>query len=186
MRLSLSLFFCVALTAACTADDGDSGSAGDGGTSDGGTTDSGASDGGGDGGGDAGMADLLVGDWLSEGDDISSLLAYYGYTSVTSSFLSDGSYVVDATGSTGAVDSYAGTFVADDSAALAAITLTQTSPSAITAEGIFTVEDDVLTYEVVQTSPDIGCTPPTVQSGFATTDCSGQTGDYNVQVFRRQ
>jgi hypothetical protein len=178
MRSALLLLALCPL-AACTPDDG----AGDSGpTSDGGSADGGADS------GDAGapsQTDLLVGDWVSEGDDVSSLLAYYGYTRVDARFEEGGAYTVDATGGTGAVDSYAGTWTGEGGTDPAAITLDQSSPSAIIAMGIFSVADDVLTYEVVQTSPDIGCTPPTVQSGFATTDCAGQTGDYNVQVFRR-
>lgn len=130
-------------------------------------------------------ADGLVGDWLSEGEDLSELFAPY-FTKVTASFSADGSYEVEATYENGASQAFTGSYVADEGTSPASIVLTQTSPSAAVAEGIFEVAGDVLTYEVAQTEPDQGYSPPTPESGFGTTSGGGIEAGVNVQTYRRQ
>lgn len=130
----------------------------------------------------------LVGKWLSEGEDISELFAGppFEYASITARFKDDLSYKV--VGSTEGGDSYtfSGTYVTDTSTSPARITLSQTQPSTSTAEGIFLVEGDKLTYEIVQVDPDYGYTPPTPESGFGSTSGPNMTDGINVQVYRRQ
>ena len=60
--------------------------------------------------------------------------------------------------------------------------LTQTEPYAATSEGIWQVQGDTLTYEVVETDPGLGATPPA--NGFGSTS-NGQFGDDNIQIYRR-
>ena len=43
-----------------------------------------------------------------------------------------------------------------------------------------------MTYEVVQTVPDYGYTPPTPTSGFGTTSGPGVSAGDNVQIYRRR
>ena len=58
---------------------------------------------------------------------------------------------------------------------------------ASTSEGLWRVEGDLLTYEVVQVQPPLpgGQTPPTPAGGFGSTN-NGALGDDNVQRYRRQ
>jgi hypothetical protein len=69
------------------------------------------------------------------------------------------------------------------------ITAEQTSPAALTSTGIFEIYSDsspfTMKYEIVQTSPDIGATPPTPAAGFGSTN-GGALGTINVQTYIRQ
>ncbi len=66
------------------------------------------------------------------------------------------------------------------------IILDQTSPSTLTATGIYEISGDglMMTYEVVQTSPDLGLTPPTAAAGFGSTH-GGAFGTTNVQKYEK-
>ena len=64
------------------------------------------------------------------------------------------------------------------------ITVNQSSPAALTSEGIFEVTDNTMKYEIVQTSPDISAVPPTAAAGFGSTN-GGALGESNVQVYER-
>jgi hypothetical protein len=76
--------------------------------------------------------------------------------------------------------------VVDASTSPGSITLTQASPYAATAVGIYQVDGDTLTYEVVQTLPDYGFTPPTSETGFGSTSGPGLDADVNIQIYQRQ
>ncbi|HQU97021.1 MAG TPA: hypothetical protein PLO39_12810, partial [Saprospiraceae bacterium] len=67
------------------------------------------------------------------------------------------------------------------------IKLNQTSPTALTAEGIFEVSADnkTMKYEVVQTEPSLGIAPPTAAGGFGST-AGGAFGTNVVQNFVRR
>jgi hypothetical protein len=65
--------------------------------------------------------------------------------------------------------------------------LNQTTPSTLTAEGIFEVSADnnSMNYEVAQTEPSVaGVTPPTPTGGFGSTS-SGAFQQFNVQNYTR-
>lgn len=130
--------------------------------------------------------ETIVGSWLSEGENVSILLQGYGFTSITADFAADGTYAVAASTSTRTFD-FTGTYTADVSTTPHTISLTQTAPTADTAVGIWDVEGTTLTYEVLAASAE-GCTAPTVEAGFGSTDCP--SGDYevnfNVQTFVAQ
>ena len=66
------------------------------------------------------------------------------------------------------------------------IILIQSVPSALTAEGIFEISADgnTLTYEVLQTEPDLGFTAPTAAAGFGSTN-GGTFADWNIQVYEK-
>lgn len=132
----------------------------------------------------AGFADT----WTSEGDDLSPLFAGepFNYASVVATFRADLTYSVVATDTSGAeTPALTGTYVADDTTVPGVITLTQTVPYEATAVGIWQVEGDVLTYEVVQTVPDYGFVPPTPAGGFGSTGGPNMTAGINTQVYRR-
>lgn len=126
----------------------------------------------------------IFGKWVSEGEDLSDLFAPY-YESLDGNFKSSFEYVVSAHDLGGSDARYEGTFTIDESTTPASIVLSQSMPYMATASGIYQIDGDVMTYEVVQTEPDYGYVPPTPESGFGST--SGpeiQTGD-NVQTYRR-
>ena len=64
--------------------------------------------------------------------------------------------------------------------------MNQSTPSAVTSEGIFEItkvgEGYTMRYEVVQTEPDIGATPPTATAGFGSSN-GGALGQMNIQKF---
>ena len=127
----------------------------------------------------------IEGDWVSTGGDLSPLLSSLTITTVTATFAADGSYAVEALYSGGSLP-FAGTYSVDTSTEPAAITLSQTEPYATTAQGIWSVSGEVLTYEVVDLSNTDGYTAPTAAEGFGSTGSPGsQEADFNVQTYRR-
>ncbi len=129
----------------------------------------------------------LSGAWVSEGDDISALFqtSFFDYTRIDATFNTDGTYVVTALNGAGATTDFTGAFTVDATTNPGTIVLAQTAPSAAESQGIWQVVDDVLTYEVVQTTPDFGYVPPTPESGFGTTSGPNITAGVNVQIYRR-
>ncbi len=130
----------------------------------------------------------IAGDWLSEGDDLSDLFAGepFNYASTTGSFGADGSYTAEVTDLEGTAYPIAGSYTVDVSTDPATIHIVQTAPYEAEADGIWQVAGDVLTYEVVQTTPSYGFTAPTPERGFGSTAGPGLAPDSNVQVYRRQ
>lgn len=66
------------------------------------------------------------------------------------------------------------------------IKLNQSAPTAIIAEGIFEISEDntSMKYEIVQTEPSLGATPPTAAAGFGST-AGGAFGTINIQNYVR-
>ncbi len=132
----------------------------------------------------------IYGKWVSEGANVAPLLvSLFKVTKITAEFQSNGSYTVTQEDSTGATLGLAGTFTLAKSGvgSIYTITLTQTSPTAITAEGIFEINSGVtpftMQYEVVQTNPPAGVAP-TPTGGFGSTN-GGALGTINVQNYVR-
>lgn len=182
------MIFLLALTA-CLPDDvstpgtydnvaGDTGPSGNGG----GDTDTG---GGGDTDTGGGSGGTIVGDWLSEGQDLSELFAPY-YSTITAAFRKDGSYTVVATDTDGKSVTFLGTYTDDTRTDPASIELVQTSPSNAVSDGIYAVDGDTLTYEVVIVEPSYGYTPATPATGFGSTSGPKLGAGQNVQTYRRQ
>lgn len=132
-------------------------------------------------------APAIVGTWLSEGADLSDLFAGepFNYVEVQAVFRANGRSEVHATDTDGATYDITGTYTVDAATDPATITVQQTSPYEATAEGIWSVAGDTLTYEVVQTVPDYGFAPPTPSSGFGTTSGPNLEPGTNVQTYRR-
>jgi hypothetical protein len=133
-------------------------------------------------------ADLdLVGTWLSTGDDLSDLFAAdpFNYVRVDADFASSGSFTVTVRDVDGQTGTLTGSYAASDATNPGTVTLSQTAPYEATASGIWQVQGGVLTYEVVQTSPDYGFVPPTPASGFGTTSGPNLSPGENVQIYRR-
>jgi hypothetical protein len=139
---------------------------------------------------DVGLDSTLVGAWLSEGENLSPLFAgrFFKYVSVSADFNADATYTVQAVDEAGATYDFTGTFAIDETTSPASIVLTQATPSEVIAEGIYTVDEaDLLTYEVVQTTPNPnGFVAPTPETGFGSSSGPGLNPGDNVQKYVRQ
>lgn len=131
----------------------------------------------------------LVGEWLSEGENVAPLLVdVLGLVSVQASF-EEVTYVVTSTDGDGAMYEQVGTWTSEPcpgSTTKYRIVLEQTAPSALTAEGIYEIDGcmdpAMMRYEVIQTMPDLGAPAPTCDDDFGT----GPFGTDNIQIFVRQ
>ena len=125
----------------------------------------------------------IVGDWLSEGDNLSGL--FNGISKVEAHFKANLSYTASATATNGAVYDFAGTYTVDTSTLPCGITASQTSPQITTAVGIWQVDGNTMRYEVAQTSPDQGFSPPTPEGGFGSTSGPNVDPGVNIQTYVR-
>ncbi len=126
----------------------------------------------------------IVGDWVSAGDDVAPLLAGApgNIRRLDATFTAAGTFDVVAVNANGEQLPLRGTYTVDGDTSPGSIVLTQTSPYDATSEGLWQVVGDTLTYEVVETVPGLGATPP--RDGFGSTS-NGQFGEDNIQIYRR-
>jgi hypothetical protein len=131
----------------------------------------------------------LVGEWLSEGDNVAPLLVNVLNLESVQALFEEVTFQVNSTDADGNMGQQTGTYsiqACPGSDTKHSIVLDQTAPSAITVEGIFEIDGcmdpAVMRYEVIQTQPDLGAVPPTCDDDFGT----GQFGADNIQVFVRQ
>ncbi|MCA9655194.1 MAG: hypothetical protein KC501_35090 [Myxococcales bacterium] len=131
----------------------------------------------------------IEGNWLSEGENVAQLLVdVLDIVSITATF-TETTFDVNSTDGSGAMVQQTGTYAVEPcpgSDTKFSIILEQTAPQAITVEGIYEIDGcqdpAVMTYEVIQTQPDVGAVPPTCDDDFGT----GAFGQDNVQIFVRQ
>jgi hypothetical protein len=130
----------------------------------------------------------IVGEWYSSGANVAPLLSYYfGVDSIYAKFEANNTYLVESFANN-AKTTYVGTYSQNKSGVgtIWNITLNQSSPTAVTSVGIFDISTETnpftMMYEVVQTEPSIGATPPTAQAGFGSTS-NGAYGNTNIQKF---
>lgn len=131
------------------------------------------------------VRDGLAGAWVSEGADLSELLANepFNYVRVDAVFEANGDYTVVGEDVDGTTWPLSGTWTATEGTP-GTVTLDQTEPYEATALGIWQVDGSVLTYEVVQTTPDYGFQPPSVGAGFGSSTGPGLSPGVNVQTYR--
>jgi hypothetical protein len=129
----------------------------------------------------------IVGEWLSEGDDLAPLLAEppSSILRVVATFEADGDYAVAVDTQTQSF-TLTGTYTTGNGTTPATIALDQAEPFRATAEGIWQVQGATLTYEVAQTVPDQGFDPPTPAGGFGSTGGADLAPRANVQIYRKQ
>lgn len=134
----------------------------------------------------------IYGTWVSEGSNVAPLLvSLFKVVKITATFNTNGSYTVTQEDSSGATLDLTGTFTVQksDVGDIYNIVLDQTTPSVLTATGIYFIASlstpMEMSYEVVQTTPDIGATPPTAEGGFGSTN-GGALGTWNIQRYVRQ
>ncbi len=138
-------------------------------------------------------ANPIVGNWKSVGADIAFLLRFppVNSDSIWASFSANNTYEVKSFDTAGTALVFSGTWTATKSNVgnIYTITLNQSSPSAVTSEGIFevyTASPDSMYYEVLQTNPTLtGFTGPTPATGFGTTAGPGLQPGWNLQKFRK-
>ncbi len=132
----------------------------------------------------------IVGDWLSSGADVAPLLAGapFNWVKITANFDPSGSYTVLGTDKDGKQTTFAGTYVATESdvAGIWNITVNQSAPATTTAVGIYQIAGTQMKYEVVQTQPTNGLSPPTAKAGFGSTIYNGKAIATLIQTFVRQ
>jgi hypothetical protein len=140
------------------------------------------------------MTNPLLATWVSKGGDVAPLLAGppFNNVSITATFKADGSYSVESIDTSQKMVAFAGTYVTMPSGVTGIIDIkcTQTAPSSATAEGIYEIDTTQtpprMQYEVVQTQPTNGLTPPTAQDGFGSTVYNGKKIATLIQKYSRQ
>jgi len=111
-------------------------------------------------------ADVWIGIWLSAGADVAPILAiYFLNDSIRVEFKDDNTLTLDTHTIGAGWTSDQATYVITESAE-GDIHHFAATYTAFEQEGIIEVIDDVLRLEAVQTVPDIGATPATVDGGF--------------------
>jgi len=132
--------------------------------------------------------DAIVGTWVSEGNNVAMGLRVVLKTKkITATFNENNTYTVVSVDSNNVSVTYTGTYQSAEKndTLIHAITLNQTTPAALTSQGIYQVKGTTMTYEVIQTNPPIqGFTPPTVEEGFGSTKYNNvKLGTYWVQIY---
>ncbi len=135
----------------------------------------------------------IVGTWASVGADIAFLLRFppVNADSIWAKFNANNTYEVKSYDTAGTALTFSGTWSANKSSvnSIYTITLNQTTPSAVTSEGIFEVyaaSPDSMKYEVLQTNPTLtGFTGPTPATGFGSTAGPGLQPGWNLQRYKR-
>lgn len=123
--------------------------------------------------------------YQSSGSNVAPLLVnLFGTDSIYAAFSIDNTYLVEQYDTNSVKIEFTGTFTQSESGVgnIWNIVLSQSTPSQLTATGIFEISGTTMTYEVVQTDPDIGATPPTAADGFGSTS-GGAFGTTNIQTF---
>jgi hypothetical protein len=136
----------------------------------------------------------IVGSWLSSGADVAPLLAGapFNNTKITATFKNDGTYSVVSFDTSNKELDYAGTYQIMDSGItnITQIRCSQVMPSTAQAEGMYQIDTSQtpvrMQYEVVQTQPTNGITPPTASAGFGSTIYNGNKIDSLIQNYSRQ
>ncbi len=134
--------------------------------------------------------DPITGEWRSEGEGNVALgLAILAQTArIDAEFLSNNTYNVVSIDSSGTEVQFSGTYTTGPltDSGIRTIRLEQSVPAAVVSEGIFRIEGENMTYEVIQTEPNIGAEAPTVEGGFGSTLVGGDpTGILWIQQFAR-
>ncbi|TVQ12844.1 MAG: hypothetical protein EA361_10410 [Bacteroidetes bacterium] len=130
----------------------------------------------------------LIGNWVSEGENVAPLLVQFNIAKIIALFDENGTYLVESYDPDGVKTELVGTYVMEESAVadIWNITLSQSSPTSLTSEGIFQIIEAEngreMKYEVVQTDPSLGFAPPTAAAGFGSTG-GGVFGQTNVQYY---
>lgn len=126
----------------------------------------------------------VQGKWKSY--PVAPILANFA-DSIFAEFKTNNTYIVNQW-KNGTKTDLIGTYVQTKSnvGAIYTIKINQSSPNAITAEGILEVAADnkTMKYELIQTEPSLGVAPPTAAGGFGSS-AGGTLGVLNIQNYVR-
>lgn len=136
----------------------------------------------------------IIGSWVSQGADVAPLLAGAPFNNVkiTATFKDDGTYSVVGIDSSNKEIDYTGTYQIMQSGVgnIVQIRLSQVNPSTAQAEGMYQIDTsqtpERMQYEVVQTQPTNGLSPPTPDKGFGSTVYNGMQIATLIQKYSRQ
>jgi hypothetical protein len=124
---------------------------------------------------DTGTPVMLEGAWVSEGDNVAPILVELAAVVRIDAVFADGAFTVTTVDAEGSEVVQAGIYESTASGVgdIFEIVLEQSSPQAITVEGIYEIDNGTdpptMTYEVVPTMPSVGAVPPTAEGGFGST-----------------
>ena len=139
--------------------------------------------------------DEIVGTWVSAGADVAPGLAASPFftDSIIATFNENETYtVLQYYNGNAQPITLTGTYEVgtQPEGQIRAITANQTTPSAVTSEGIFQVSGsgNTMQYEVIQVEPALqGVNAPTVEGGFGSTTVNGvETDGYWTQSYDRR
>lgn len=145
-------------------------------------------------GGNGTQQQPIIGSWVSQGADVAPLLAGAPFNNVkiTATFKNDGTYSVVSFDTSNKELDYAGTYQIMPSTVgnIVQIRCSQVMPSTAQAEGMYQIDTTQMPsrmqYEVVQTQPTNGLTPPTPDKGFGSTVYNGMQIATLIQKYSRQ
>ena len=146
--------------------------------------------------------DPLVGVWVSDGANVPVGLqaSPFNVRKIVATFNSNNSYTVVQTDVNNVNTTLTGTYTNSASsntdasatygtqgATIYNIVANQSSPSAVTATGIYAISGTKMTYEVIQTTPALsGVLAPTAAGGFGSTTIAGTKYSIYVQKYVKQ
>lgn len=144
--------------------------------------------------------DPIVGVWVSDGANVAYGLQYwFKIKKVVVTFNENKTYTVIQTDSSNVTTTLTGTYKNTVStytdtlstsitkgATIYEIEAKQDKPTTITAVGIYAISSTNMSYEVDQTEPSIGVTPPTPQTGFGSTMAGGIKYPIYIQKYVKQ
>jgi len=146
--------------------------------------------------------DPIVATWVSEGANvpIGLRVAPFKIKKIVATFNTNKSYTVVQTDSSNVQTTFTGTYTNTETSYIDTFTVygtknakiwtivaNQSSPSAVTATGIYAISGSNMTYEIIQTTPPIaGVSAPTAQGGFGSTTIAGVKYNWYVQKYVKQ
>lgn len=145
--------------------------------------------------------DAIVGTWVSEGLNVPYGLrvAPFKVVKITATFNENKSYTVVQVDSSNVSTTFTGTITYTESsssdtvststtkgAKIWNIVANQATPSVVTSTGIFAISGTNMTYEIIQTSPNLGVTPPTPAAGFGSTSVGTTKYPIYIQKYVKQ
>ena len=148
------------------------------------------------------VVDPIVGTWISSGTNVAVGLqgAPFNVTKIVATFNADKTYTVVQTDKNNVNTTLTGTYTNPVStstdastsygttgATIYSIVANQSSPTAVTATGIYAIIGAFMTYEVIQTTPALtGVSAPTAAGGFGSTTIAGTKYSIYVQKYVKQ
>jgi hypothetical protein len=146
--------------------------------------------------------DPTVGTWVSEGANVAVGLgvAPFNIAKIVGTFNANKSYTVVQTDKNNVTTTLTGTYTSTETtstdasatygtqgAKIYTIVANQSSPTAVTATGIYAISGTKMTYEVIQTTPPLtGVSAPTAAQGFGSTTIAGTKYSIYVQKYVKQ